>query len=595
YNTGHLFGFFSVFNADAIKSVTLHKGNMPAQYGGRLSSVLDFHMKDGNYKKYQATGGIGLISSRLTLEGPIVKDKGSFIVSGRRTYIDIISKPFVESNGVKGVPYFFYDLNIKANYKIGLKDQLFFSSYIGRDQVKLGLLDGRLQSNIFWGNKTGTLKWNHRFSSKLNMNVSAIYNDYNFVSKATFDNFDTQVDSRITDRTLKVAYDYYPGIRHKIQFGFLYTFHTFTPRRAAGSASGVTFNGTSNPEKYAQDAAIYLSDQYTISEKLDVAVGIRLNTFRQVGPYSFITNSPRDTTTFSKGQPIVTFLNPEPRVGIRYKLNSTSSLKAAYNLNNQYIHQVSLSGNALPFDIWVASSKLIKPQRASQYSIGYFRNLFENSFEFSIEAYYKNLTNQIEYRQDYVPRVSGEIENEFVFGRGKSYGLEFFLNKKAGKFQGWIGYTLAKATRKFEKINGGKEFSAKYDRRHDINIIGTYVLNEKWTIGGTFVFASGQPITIPERRYLVEGVIYNQYGLRNSYRMQDYHRLDLSATYSKKRPNRRLESSWTFAVYNVYNRKNPYIYFIDADGNPISGELVVKAKKMFLFPILPSITWNFKF
>lgn len=598
YNTGHLFGFFSVFNSDAIKSATLHKGNMPANYGGRISSVIDFSMKEGNYKKYSASGGIGLIASRLTLEGPIVKDKSSFIVSGRRTYIDILSKPFFESNGLKGVPYYFYDLNIKANYKISEKDKVFISGYLGKDEVILSLVDGRFKSNIDWGNKTLTLRWNHQFSPKIFMNTSAIYNTYGFTSKATFDNFNTRVDSKIIDYNLKTDVDYFPSIRTKIKFGGQFTHHTFIPRRADASASNVAFNASINSTKFARDISFYFSSLYSLTEKIEINGGVRLNIFQQVGPYISIFRNDQgkiDTTDFKNGEPVVSFVNPEPRLGIRLSLNESSSLKAAANLNNQYIHQVSLTGNALPFDIWVPSSRIIKPQRGLQYSLGYFKNLDGNTYEFSMEGYYKTLWNQIEYSQYYVPKVSGEIENDFVFGKGQSYGVEFFLNKKLGKLQGWIAYTLSRATRTFAEINDGITFPARYDRRHDVSVVATYDISEKWTLGSAFVFASGQPITIPERRYVIEGSIYNQYGLRNSYRMQPYNRLDLSATYKRKRPNAKFESSWTFAVYNVYNRKNPFIYYVDTDGSLADGNLTVKAKKLYLFPILPSITWNFKF
>ena len=593
YNTGHLFGFFSVFNADAIQGVNLYKGNMPSYFGGRISSVVDFSMKEGDKEKYQIQGGIGLIASRLSIEGPIVKKKSSFIISGRRTYIDQLTKPLFSKNGLRGVPYYFYDVNLKANYDISNTNKISLSLYNGRDEVRLKLLDGRLDSQIGWGNTTATFKWNLVYNSKLSANTFLIYNSYGFSSIAKFDNFDTKVESNIYDFSLKHYYDWYPTIRHSIKYGFQYTFHTFIPRRTDASASGTLFNKVDRPEKYAHDLALYFSDDFDLTDRIKILAGVRLNIFQQVGPYLYY--SKKDTIRYKKLQPVKTFINPEPRIGIRYSLNASSSLKAAFNINNQYIHLVSLSGNALPFDIWVPSSRIVLPQKGWQYSVGYFKNLKQNHFEFSLELYYKKLNNLIEYRQDYVPAISGELENEFVFGQGYAYGAEFFLKKKFGKLQGWIGYTLSKAYRKFPEINEGKEFPARYDRRHDVSIVGTWELNKHWTFGGTFVFATGQAITIPERRYFVEGSIYNQYGPRNGFRMQPYNRLDLSATYQKRKNTKRFQSTWTFAIYNVYNRKNPYLYFIDTSGDVTQGVLNVQAKKLYLFPILPSVTWNFKY
>jgi hypothetical protein len=597
YNTGHLFGFFSVFNTDAIKNVTLYKGNMPANFGGRISSVLDFVMKEGNNKTFHASGGAGLIASRLTVEGPLQKNKSAFIISGRRTYIDQLSKLLYEKDGVKGLPYYFYDVNVKANYVLSQKDKVYLSFYSGKDDVILRLLDGRLDSRIAWGNNTATLRWNHLFSGKLFLNTSMLYNSYRFLSTARFDNFNTQVDSRIYDYSARLDFDYYHSPVHSVRFGYNYTFHTFVPRRIDASASGTEFNKSKDTEKYAHDMSWYISDDMEVSSRIRITAGIRFNLFQQTGPYSYLqsSGSVMDTVHYGKLKAVKTFFNPEPRIGIRYALNAVSSLKTAFNINNQYVHLVSLSGNALPFDIWVPSSRLISPQKGWQYSIGYFRNLSHNMYEVSVEAYYKELRNLIEYRQDYVPVISGELESEFVFGRGASYGVEFLVKKNLGKFQGWIGYTLARAYRKFPDINDGNTFPARYDRRHDVSIVGTYELNSRWTLGGTFVFATGQAITLPERRYFIEGTIYNQYGPRNGFRMQPYHRLDISATYQKRKPGSRFESSWTFAIYNVYNRKNPYLYFIDAKGDVSKGNLSVQAKKLYLFPILPSITWNFKF
>jgi hypothetical protein len=598
YNTGHLFGFFSVFNSDAISDLVLHKGNMPAQYGGRISSVVDFTMKEGDYKKFHADGGIGLIASRLTVNGPIKKDVASFMVSGRRSYLDIISKPFVERDGIRGVPYYFYDLNGKFTWKINPKNKLYLSGYYGRDDIRLAILDGRFKSHTFWGNETATLRWNRIWNEDFVQNTSFIYNNFGFVSSADFDNYKTSISSGIQDFSFKPDFDYTPHIRHRIKFGLLYTWHNYTPRETEAKQGAVDFEGNiPNPNKQAHDVAVYLSDDYDLTDKLKISVGLRYNLFAQMGPYKHIYQTPEgftDTLYYKKGELVQKYDGLEPRIGVRYTINEKSSVKTGFNVNNQFIHMVSLSGNSMPFDIWLPSSIRVKPQKGWQYALGYFRNLKDNHYETSVEGYYKSMKNQLEYRQDYVPRVSGEVEEDLVSGDGWSYGLELFVKKKYGKLQGWIGYTFSRTWRKFDEINEGRIFPARYDRIHDLNIVGTYDFSKRWSVGTTFVLATGQAITLPERRYFVNGIMYFQYSDRNAYRMQTYHRLDLSLTY-KTRETKKFRSSWTLAVYNVYNRKNPYIYFIGTKGNPADGELTVTPKKLYIFPILPSITYNFSF
>ena len=597
YNTGHLFGFFSVFNSDAISDVTLYKGNMPATYGGRLSSVVDFTMTEGDYQKYKVDGGVGIIASRLTVQGPIKKDKASFMVSGRRTYIDVISKPFYQRDGIKGLPYYFYDLNGKFTWKVSKKDKLYLSGYYGRDDLKLVLFNGRFSSHTYWGNETATLRWNHVYNEKLLHNVSLIYNKFGFTSTAKFDTYNTSISSGIKDFSAKADFDYSPVVRHRIKFGGIYTDHTYTPRRTEANTDTIRFeNNNPNSLRKAHDVAFYLMDDFDVTDKIRVTAGLRYNFFMQVGPYDYIFETPTgiDTISYASGEEVKTWGGLEPRIAARYLINDKSSIKTAFNINNQYVHMVSLSGNSMPFDIWLPSSNRIKPQRGWQYSLGYFRNLKDNNYEFSAEGYYKEMRNQLEYRQDYVPRVSGEVEEDLVSGDGWSYGLELFLKKKYGKLQGWVGYTISRTFRKFDEINEGRIFPARYDRIHDVSVVATYDLTKRLNFGATFVFATGQAITLPERRYLIEGTVYNQYGDRNSYRMQPYNRLDLAVTY-KSKETKKFRSSWTLAVYNVYNRKNPYIYFISADGNPGAGELTIKAKKLYLFPILPSITYNFSF
>jgi outer membrane receptor for monomeric catechols len=542
-------------------------------------------------------GGIGLLASRLTIQGPIKKEKASFMISGRRTYVDIISRPFINSNGIKGLPYYFYDLNGKFTWKVNPKNKLMLSGYYGSDDMKLTLFDGRFILHTFWGNETITARWTHIYNEKLVQNVSLIHNKFGFTSSADFDNFSTEISSAISDYTAKVDYDYTPWEKHRFRFGGTYTWHTYTPRRTNAQTGSVNFdNNTANDHKYAHDVAFYISDDIEVNKRLSLSLGLRYNFFIQTGPYNYIydTGNGIDTINYHKGQTVQKYGGLEPRIGLRYKLTENSSFKTALNVNNQYIHLVSLTNNSMPFDIWLPASKQIKPQRGWQYSLGYFRNLKDNKYEFSVEAYYKEMYNQLEYRQNYVPQISGEVEEDLVSGKGWSRGLEFFLKKKYGNLQGWVGYTLSKTDRKFSQINQGRIFPARYDRRHDLNIVATYDINKRWTIGSTFVFASGQAITLPERRYIVGGVIYFQYGDRNSYRMQPYNRLDIAITL-KNKETKKFKSSITLSVYNVYNRKNPYIYYTDASGNPLNSDFSVKAKKIYLFPVMPSLTWNFSF
>ncbi len=600
YNPGHLFNFFSVFNSDAINSINLIKGNMPARYGGRLSSVLDITMKEGNNQKVEAEGGIGLIASRLTVQGPLQKDKSSFIISGRRTYIDVLAHPFLKNNEQGGLPYYFYDLNAKLNYRISDKDRIFLSGYFGRDVASFTFSDGRFTSDIFWGNATGTLRWNHLFSDKLFLNTSLNITDYNFTFDSEFDIYRTKVTTGLRDYSAKLDFDYYPGIRHNIQFGAHYTYHKLTPRRGeARSDEGEAFSTDKLINKFAHEAAAYVSDDYTISDKLKLNAGLRLSYFQQTGPYHHYLFNDRGTAdtvvTYNKGQKVKDFSTLEPRLALRYNLTSASSVKAGYSYNAQYLHLVSNAYTSLPLDVWVPSTAIVNPQRGSQYALGYFRNFADNRFETSVEAYYKNLDNQIEYSEDYVAGPTNtDLEYSFVFGKGRSYGLEFFVRKNDGKTTGWVGYTWSRTTRQFPDLNDGNPFPARFDRRHDLSLVASHELNKNWTFGGTFVYGTGQAMTIPVRRYVIEGNVSYDYGKRNDFWMEAFHRLDLSATYTPKN-QKRVESSWVFAIYNVYSRQNPFFYYVDNEGNAYDNTLQIKAKKVSLIPIpIPSVTWNFK-
>ncbi len=598
YNASHLFGFFSVFNSDAILNTTLFKEGMPAEYGGRISSVLDISMKDGNNQTFHGSGGIGLIASRLTLEGPLVKNKSSFIVSGRRTYLDVLTKPFVKNSEFGGSGYFFYDVNAKVNYKFSDKNRLYLSGYFGRDVFKFS--NDYINLEIPWGNATATLRWNHLFSNKLFMNASTIYQDYKFELNANQDLFEFSLFSGIRDFNSKIDFDYFPGARHQVKFGINYIYHIFQPSSISGKSGDVEFNSEGIQKLYAHEGAVYIQDQFDLTEKIQVNGGIRLSLFDQVGPYKKIiydpfSGLPEDSIIYTAGDQIKTYGGIEPRLMMRYSLNSNSSVKAAFTINNQYIHLVSNNGTTLPTDIWVPSSALVKPQLGYQYSLGYFKNLKDDTYETSVEVYYKQLKNQIEYKEGYTPSPNENLEESFVFGNGDSYGIEMFLNKKYGDFTGWIGYTLAFTNRNFPELNNGETFSYRYDRRHNLSIVGSYRINDHWTLGATFVFQTGIAFTLPESKYFIEGNIITHYNGINEERLPAYHRLDIAATY-EGRKDRRFQSGWNFSIYNVYTRMNPYFIFTKYDGVFLQDpQITIQAKQVSLFPIIPSITWNFKF
>lgn len=601
YNTGHLFGFFSIFNSDAIKNVTLIKGGMPAQYGGRLSSVLDIAMKEGNNQKFQVEGGLGLIASRLSIQGPIKKDKASFIISARRTYIDAISKPFIKSSSqFYGSGYYFYDLNAKVNYRISQKDRVYLSGYFGRDVFDFVNGKQSLNVNIPWGNSTGTLRWNHVFNKKLFGNTTAVYNDYNFTFNAAQNNFKLKLASGIKDLSLKQDFDLYPFTGHKIKFGGIYTFHRFTPSVVSGQQDSVVFKPNNAQTKFAREAAVYVQDDWEITDKLNVNAGLRYSWFQQVGAYKIYTTDDNgnrlDSTVFNKGKAVKTYGGFEPRLTFRYSINDRTSVKASVTRNLQYIHLVSNAGTTLPTDIWVPSTYKVKPQISNLYAAGVFKNYKDNMYETSIEVYYKQMQNQIEYREGYTPNTLEDTENFFVFGKGWSYGTELFINKAKGRLTGWVGYTLSWTWRKFAGLNFGEKYPAKYDRRNDLSVVAIYELNKKWKVSGVFVYGSGNAATLPQRFYIVGGVLTQEYSRINEYRLPAYHRLDLSAILTpKKNERRKWKSEWVFSLYNTYSRQNPYFIYFDQSGSPTNGTLTVQAKQVSIFPIIPAVTWNFKF
>jgi hypothetical protein len=599
YNTGHLFGFFSVFNADAIKNVSLIKGGMPAQYGGRLSSVVDIAMKEGNDNKTQIDAGIGLIASRFSIQGPIKKKKSSYIVSARRTYIDAITKPLIsKTSDFYGSGYYFYDLNAKMNFQLSDKDHLYISGYFGRDKFNFNNAARSFKTLIDWGNATSTVRWNHIFNKKLFANTTLVYNDYHFNLNGSQNDFNINLSSGIRDLTAKTDFDYYASPEHKLKFGVQFTHHTFLPNIVSGNQDSVVFTPNNASRKFAREWAVYLQDDWEINSKLKLNVGLRYSLFQQTGKYTnYIRDNngnKLDSTVYGAGQLVQQYGGIEPRATLRYTLDETSSIKAGITRNLQYIHLVTNAGSSLPTDLWVPSTLRVRPQLSWQYAAGYFKNFNNGMFETSLEVYYKTMENQIEYREGYTPSLK-DPEEEFVFGRGWSYGAEMFINKVKGRLTGWIGYTLGWTWRRFPDLNQGQKFPSRYDRRHDLSVVANYTINEKWKISGVFVYGTGNAISVPERFYFIGGVLSQQFSSINAYRMNAYHRMDFAATYTPKpKKERKYSTNWVFSLYNAYSRANPYFLYFDQEGSAANGTLNVGAKQVSLFPVLPSVTWNLK-
>jgi hypothetical protein len=590
YNASHLLGFFSTFNSDAIKDVTLYKGGMPAQYGGRLSSVVDIKMKDGNNKGYDVSGGLGLISSRLNVEGPIVKEKGSFIVSGRRSYADLFLKLSPDTS-LRQNKLYFYDLNLKANYRVGKKDKFFLSGYFGRDVLGLGKT-----FKTDWGNKTGTLRWNHLLNSKLFSNTSLIYSDYSYNIKIKSGTNNFIITSQIKDINAKQDFDYFLSNNSKLKFGGNIIWHTVSPGRIDAEANS-NLKSKVIQYRYSRESAIYASNEVSIKNKLNIVYGLRLSNLTAVGPgnyYKYDKNgNTTDTIKYKKNKKVASYWNLEPRLSLSYQLTDSKSLKASYNRNVQNLHLLTNATSSTPTDLWLPSTNNIKPEIADQVSVGYYQNFNDNQYEFSTEAYYKSMQNQIDYRNGADLQANDNVESELLYGKGRAYGIEFFVKKKFGRLNGWIGYTLSKSEKQFDEINNGKWFNARQDRTHDLSVVGIYQATTRWTLSSTFVYSTGNAITFPSGKYRVNNQTVFLYTERNGYRMPAYHRLDFAATVdSKKNKKRKYQSSWTFGVYNMYARENAFA--IDFKDDPKDPSKTI-AERTALFKIIPSVTWNFKF
>ncbi len=599
YNASHLLGFFSVFNGDAIKDLEVYKGGIPAKYGGRLASLIDIRMKDGNKKKFSGAGGIGTISSRLTLEAPIVKDKSSFMIAGRRSYADIFL-PLAPDELAQESTLYFYDLNLKANYEFSDKDRLYLSAYFGRDVFGLGSL-----FSLQWGNATTTLRWNHIFNQKLFSNLSLVYSDFNYGFGVEFaENASFGFDQDIRDIYIKPDFTYYFNTKSTLNFGGQLIHHNFNPGTFTSNESVQQIE-----ERQALEAAIYVDHKYEFSKRLNVRYGLRYSAFANLGGSSFDyvkdenfvpIDSLTKTTVFSNGQAHSKYGGFEPRAAISYNLTPLMAVKASFNRTMQYIQQASNTASAFPTDQWFSSNNNVAPQISDQVALGLFKN-FDIGFESSVEVYYKWMQNQIDYRDGASLIFNEFLDGELLFGSGYSYGAEFYLNKTKGTTTGFLSYTWSKTMREIEGINEDNPYPTGFDRRHNLSLVVSQHFSKRVVATASFTYNTGNPFTPPAGKYYYRGKWNNYYGSRNSYRIPDYHRMDIGVTIKpKENPDKRFKSSWNISVYNVYNRENPYsIYFGQADEEQAEkfgveeGESI--AVQVALFKLIPSVTWNFNF
>jgi hypothetical protein len=599
YNPSHLFGFFSVFNGSTISSLDLYKGGIPAYYGGRLSSITNINTRRGDTEKIKGEAGIGLISANLLLEGPIKKGKGSFLVAGRRTYIDLLMDPLRQLfSVVEKLDYYFYDLNINADYKLGPKDHVSFRAYNGKDDFKFGT-GSSFTNTIRWGNTTASLNWVHQFSDNLfsELSLNSVFYDMRF--GAGVNNYIFHIFSDIRDHGFTYQLDLKKG-KHSVAFGLSYTYHTLTPNNMETTTQNAALEFNSNMKLHADEATAFINDKILLSDKIELNAGVRFTAYSQLGAFTRYTVDDNlqllDTIVYGRNKRIATYANAEPRLSLRYSLNSSSSIKASYDKAYQYMHMAPLASASLPMDVWVTSSTIVKPQSSDQFSAGYFRNFSRHAIESSLVVYYKTMRNQMEYRDGVIIGYSKgfNFDDNFVFGKGISYGAEILIRKSSGTVNGMIAYTLARTTREFKDLNRGKAFPAKYDRLHDVSVMTNYVANPRWTFSGVFVYGTGNALNLPVARYVIQGNIVNEYGSRNSFRMPPYHRLDLAATYVSRK-SKKIESAWIFSIYNVYNRRNPYYIYFESTGDLQEYKLETSLKQVSLFPVLPSVTYRLKF
>ena len=597
YNSSHLFGFFSVFNPDAVKDVKLVKGGIPAEYGGRLSSILDVRLKEGNSRKFNIDGGIGAIFSRLAIEGPIIEDKLSFLVAARRSYVDVLAKPFLDE-GLKDSKFYFYDLTAKANWKVDENNTIFTSGYFGRDVFGAGF-------GFDWGSQTFTTRWNHLFSDKLFSNLTYYYSNYDYKLQFGDDDIDVfKWQANIVTQSVKYDLNYFFSPKNNIDFGVEALYYKFVPGSAVGISDGISVP-ISLDNQFAGQFAAYIGQELEATDDLSFKYGMRASYYQYLGPGTAYYYG---DTTAGLSKPLISeekfgdyanmagYLNFEPRFSVKYQLDEESSLKASYNRMAQYVHLVSNTAASSPLDVWTPTTNNIKPELADQVALGYFKNFEKNEWETSVEVYYKKLQNQIEYRNGADLLLNQYLEADFLSGDGRAYGAEFYIKKNSGDLTGWISYTLARTERQVEGINNSDWFPARFDRTHNLSIVAFYDLSKTWSLSANFILSSGTPATFPTNRYEWQGyyIPHNADGSRNNFRIPMTHRLDLSLTYDPEDESGDWwTGKWVFSIYNVYNRKNPYsVYFRNNEDNPIQTEAV----RFAVFgSIVPAISYNFNF
>lgn len=605
YNISHLFGAFSVFNADAIKDVKLYKGGIPARFGGRVSSVLDVRQKDGNSKNFELNGGIGLISSRLSAEGPIFNDKGSFLVAGRGSYIHLFLKAAGEENSAN-----FYDLNLKTNYNINKTNKLYLSGYFGRDEFNFGA-----NFNSGYGNASGNLRWNHIFSDRVFSNLSFIYSDYDYI--LDFKSFEFDWISEITNYNIKYDLSYFQSNKLQLDFGLNAIYYDFNPGEINPTTSTSSINPLLLDQKRAFENGLYASAEYKVSDDLTVTAGLRYSYFMRRGGQAltdyenglpivynetlgvYEEGNAIGETAYAKNETIKSFGNLEPRLALAYQLNEDSSFKAGYSRTAQYIHLLSNTLSVTPLDVWTPSGKFIKPQLSDQYAIGYFRNFNDQRYSLEVEAYYKTVANRIDYIDGSDLIGQNTIETEILNGEMRAYGLEFLFRKTKGDFKGWLAYTISKAEQRTPGgaaggpgINNGNWYYAPQDRTHDVSLTTSYKLNSKWDFGANLIYQTGRPVTYPDGQYSYEDLNIASFSDRNASRLTDYHRIDISATYvPNRKPEKRWKGEWVFGIYNIYNRRNAASISFGQNRETGANE----ATRTAIFGIVPSVSYNFKF
>lgn len=590
YNPTHLLGFYSTFNSDILKDVALYTGTIPASYGGRLSSVMDIRTKDGNMKKFGGSGGIGILGMKLSLEGPLKKDRGAFILSGRRSFLDLLVKLEGDEARKNNIIYF-YDFNAKASYALNSKNKIILSGYAGKDEFRLGNAFG-----LRWGNKTFTLRWNHLFNDRLFLNSTVISSRFNYEISIGSREDGADFIASITDHGVKEDFSWFASDRHTVTFGAQFIHHIFNPGQIRRNSPESPYTEFNSNKQFADEMAGYIADEFKVNSRLAISAGIRYSLYDVRGPgrtYTFASPNdahPSDEQNFPKGSRIEAYHNLEPRLSLRYLLAENSSIKAGYSRASQNIHLASNSATALPSDLWLSSSKKVKSEIADVWTTGYSQTSFNGILETSIEAYYKKLSNQIDFRDGAQIFTNPFVERDIISGQGKAYGLETMLKKPTGSLTGWISYSLSWSKRQFDEINGGEWFFAKNDRRHQLNLVVAKKLGRRAEVSANWIYASGNAISFPTGKVYFDGQIVPVYSERNGYRMSDYHRLDLSLNLYPKKPTKR--GNWNFSIYNVYGRKNTWAYeFKPSETNPDVQNLY----RLYLFRFVPSVSYQFKF